>query len=358
MDGAICRSLLVAAAALVLVATWGRDRAVHVDPPEPLATTDGGYNTAMYYEAGMSHLSADKFKDEDLAPLTKAAQRLIYEHQHPANGCAGRKFAVSRSISGLGSMIHIATYHLAVALEEGRIFVWHEQSAAGYTDPTTCGEIANFNCFFLPVSNCTLADARASGADIMPLNGGALITGFPASSVPTEFKVLFEQLGAVPPEQSLKSWCRGQAAAYLMRFNGAMLGRIRDLRLRRRDLLFAAPLGGRHLGHHRQEYYPLPRGMTSIHVRHGDKGSEMRLVPARDYFLAAEKLVAQRYPDRLLRAAFVSTEDPDVIEEAKAVAGGNEQLPGLGGWTWVWYNVTRFNSNGDDQLARVGLPRG
>ena len=49
--------------------------------------------------------------------------------------------------------------------------------------------------------------------------------------------------------------------------------------------------------------------------RHGDKGSEMTLVPFEQYVLAAEKLIAEN-PLGLKRIGFVSTEDPYVIEQA------------------------------------------
>lgn len=52
---------------------------------------------------------------------------------------------------------------------------------------------------------------------------------------------------------------------------------------------------------------PLGRGFISAHVRHGDKGTEMRLVPFQDYFAAAVRLVKAN-PWTLRKALFVSTE--------------------------------------------------
>lgn len=65
----------------------------------------------------------------------------------------------------------------------------------------------------------------------------------------------------------------------------------------------------------------------SAHVRHGDKASEMTLVPFRDYWLAANFSVASRN-------MFVSTEDPGVIEEAKSVAG----------WRMIWVDQQRLDT--------------
>ena len=50
--------------------------------------------------------------------------------------------------------------------------------------------------------------------------------------------------------------------------------------------------------------------------RHGDKAREMKLLSLKEYGQAAEKLTMHN-PLTLKRAAFVSSEDPDVIRQAQ-----------------------------------------
>ena len=74
------------------------------------------------------------------------------------------------------------------------------------------------------------------------------------------------------------------------------------------------------LGFQPREDLPCDRTLTEACDRrrcrrHGDKGSEMTLVPFEQYVLAAEKLIAEN-PLGLKRVGFVSTEDPYVIEQA------------------------------------------
>ena len=98
-------------------------------------------------------------------------------------------------------------------------------------------------------------------------------------------------------------------------------------------------------GAHMAAAFPFKRGMTSIHVRHGDKGGEMTLVADDAYFAAAESLVLH-HPMGLSRAAFISTEDPGTLESA---------VKETRGWALMWYDVPRINSNGIDQLHKLSL---
>lgn len=94
--------------------------------------------------------------------------------------------------------------------------------------------------------------------------------------------------------------------------------------------------------------FPLPRGVVSMHVRHGDKGVEMPLVPAVDYMWAAESRLVALNPLSLVRGAFVSTEDPGVLDDAVAVTrGAFEGLPPgnpLARWGFVWSDIPRHNA--------------
>jgi len=68
--------------------------------------------------------------------------------------------------------------------------------------------------------------------------------------------------------------------------------------------------------------------------------SEMRLVPFNDYVVRAEKFTAEN-PLGAWKRAFLSTEDPNVIEQMKIMAritpfsysGSNSR------WTWYWSDI-------------------
>jgi hypothetical protein len=93
---------------------------------------------------------------------------------------------------------------------------------------------------------------------------------------------------------------------------------------------------------------PLPRGAVSIHIRHGDKKREMSLVPTQRYLDAAEDLVTM-HPFGYRNIGFLSTEDPGAVDELMAHNGT---------FRYLWWDVPRDNSNGPDQLMKLGLRRG
>ena len=95
--------------------------------------------------------------------------------------------------------------------------------------------------------------------------------------------------------------------------------------------------------------FPFERGMTSMHVRHGDKGKEMTLAADEAYFAAAEALVRLN-PMGLVRAAFISTEDPGTI-----AAAAQERR----GWAMMWYDMPRRHSlDQNPGRQELPLPRG
>jgi hypothetical protein len=94
--------------------------------------------------------------------------------------------------------------------------------------------------------------------------------------------------------------------------------------------------------------FPFERGMTSLHVRHGDKGKEMTLAADEAYFAAAEALVLLN-PLGLARAAFISTEDPATISAA---------LQERRGWAMMWYDLPRSSSlTANPGMQELSLPR-
>jgi hypothetical protein len=81
----------------------------------------------------------------------------------------------------------------------------------------------------------------------------------------------------------------------------------------------------------------------------------MRLVPFNDFVVRAEKFAAEN-PLGSWKRAFLSTEDPNVIEQMKSMAritpfsvsGSNMR------WTWYWSDIPRLNTSPETQLREFG----
>jgi len=70
-----------------------------------------------------------------LAPLTAAAAALLWAHQNP-DDCAAAQYLVSHGHvkgNGIGSIMHVTGYHFAVAVEEGRVFLFGPKSGEEWT---------------------------------------------------------------------------------------------------------------------------------------------------------------------------------------------------------------------------------
>lgn len=336
----------------------------------PLSNSEWS-DAMLYLPAGQAHRAWRLLPSNQIAPFTAEAQELLLAQQFPVEGCKNKRFLVGlgHGDNGIGSNLHVSTYHLSTAFELGRIFIWGKEAGITYTDPKTC-LMRNFECFFRAPSLCTLQDARAPGADTVDLGSVSLKFGLGLAFVPTKMKELWRKRdqGLLPQAMELKYWWRAQAVAFLARFNDATTHALRKLRTNSSAILLslgaALPVqhyqspqvgigweasreGDFRAGSRKAEAFPFERGMVSLHVRHGDKGGEMALVPDSAYFAAAELLVKLN-PMSLVRAAFISTEDPGTL-----VAASKEEH----GWAMMWYNVPRINSNGADQLEKLQMPK-
>ena len=107
------------------------------------------------------------------------------------------------------------------------------------------------------------------------------------------------------------------AIAYIVRPNRRTLREIKH----RKDILFSG-----------QSISP---GTISVHVRHGDKGSEMSIVPDRKYVAAAEQMLGSRGYLPLRKTIFLSTEDPATVLHFREMTS----------WQVQYTNVTRSNHN-------------
>lgn len=311
---------------------------------------------AQLEDFSMLHASA-------LAPLTAKAQRFFFEWQHPSI-CKNNKFLVSQgdlSSAGIGSNLFVAAHHLSIAIELGYIFLWRWDVAEIYTDPINCLSTPGIECFVDSPSNCTLRDAFNDGVGFKPstlqvrfANAGQAL-GIPNFHfVPKAFQRMWAEAGLPEGESSSSGskdprayWFKTQAVAYLLKFNKATSDYLHFNRASISNFMAASGKNVPFLHKNSMLSMPLPSGTISAHIRHGDKGSEMRLIPTKAYFDAALHIADMEPLMSPSKNLFVTTEDPFAIEFL------NESLKSLeySHWSIAWYGaLPRKDSNGDDQL--------
>ena len=76
-------------------------------------------------------------------------------------------------------------------------------------------------------------------------------------------------------------------------------------------------------------------GTISVHVRHGDKQVEMRLIPNHEYVAAAEQMYMSKSHSRLYKRIFLSTEDPATVSHFNQLTD----------WHIQYTDVNRSNHN-------------
>ncbi|WIA15626.1 hypothetical protein OEZ85_002253 [Tetradesmus obliquus] len=240
---------------------------------------------------------------------------------------------------------------LAWAMTEGRVLLLDYQSPWTRGSPKTyCqgGALALDECYFEPVSSCSLRDAY--GPEVVAAWGKSLQDGVldAARKRLHGHKILFNavtnknEYSRVPPQahpslnkiiQGVKIggivsemfWFRAVATSYLMRLNSRTLQVVNILR-----------------SHFFQEDVIGP-GTVSIHIRRGDKTriGEMRYVNESTYQSYAQALHAAN-TDVLNQTAFVSTEDPVALK----ILAGN-----MTSWTIQYTSVPRNNHDGKSPFA-------
>ena len=149
---------------LQLVVATGRLPSHHIYQPGKLADSCAPADFhASYWTAD----GAPGAQPGVALPGTAYAQRVLYQHQHPAS-CSGLRFiAYSPCYHGIGSTIHIMGQMLSHALRLNRVLMIEENPEHPYYDSEYCPPgTSGHDCYFEPVSNCTWADvAAAQGLD-------------------------------------------------------------------------------------------------------------------------------------------------------------------------------------------------
>lgn len=232
----------------------------------------------------------------------------------------------------------------------GRAFVDKECQADG---------IRSLDCIFEPLThgprssitpeNSVVGFIKAPPPGFINLKTG----GF--GVVPLVLKAVIKD--ALPSEQTKgasKYWWRTQATAYLMRLSPASLAYIAEKRLNQTaHEAFSRPL--------RQEGvvpipmpFPLPRGTSSLHVRHGDKAVKMSVSPLDAYIEKVENLAALN-PNAYARMAFLSSEDRDVFVRARKIKSlSSSTTTPNERWIWFTSRIGRMNGSSFSQLDAFG----
>ncbi|CAK9882942.1 unnamed protein product [Sphagnum jensenii] len=269
---------------------------------------------------------------------TIAAQRDIWKYQHP-NSCENQKFLVYVMLDwevGIGSMIHVTTAALGVALETGRILVLYPTPNLSWVKGVFCEDYDTLDtCYFEPITSCPVYDifgGKLEKLDDIPeidLSGNVdqshltvlrahpfmVANSWPESilmSVPDQFRKLLLMSGM--PEYQWYHWWRAQAVTYIVRPNRRTLLELDS----RRRLLFPHKV--------------IDPGTISIHVRHGDKWMEDTLVDDEVHLRLAEELL-EKFPDIAKRNIFLSTADPKSVQF----------FAKLTNWNVSWTNLSRVD---------------
>lgn len=298
-----------------------------------------------------------------LALLTLEVQKWIFEKLHPPlHLCNQSKYMIiGTHQAGLGSIMHVATYHMALALEHGYQIVWHPglgPAGTHYAD-IGCGRnqsVHNFLCYFQPPSSCGYEHVTSKNSITASINMTTFDQNMNHGSIPHYWR---NRLRKALPEMSIsqsyiKFWWRAQGAAYLMRLNAETSDELRKMRLDNQL----------HMGYRFYKDssvvdvvpvpFPLPHGTINAHVRHGDKGGEMSLVPYSKYLNAARTIVVENL-FKYSSIFFVTTEDEAVVAEAKKTnpIQPMQTTPFLH-WTVIISNIHRQNGGPMAQLQRFG----
>ncbi|XP_058183280.1 uncharacterized protein LOC131301129 [Rhododendron vialii] len=309
--------------------------------------------------------------DEENYPFTRKVQRDIWIHQHLLN-CddPNVKFLVADWETlprlGIGAQIVAMCGVLAIAINENRVLVTNYFNRADH-DGCRGPSRSSWSCYFFPETSQECRDRALQLMREKEAWEKGTITG---KDNYTQSQIWF---GKAPrawgdpwihlqPTTDIngtligshrgmdKRWWRAQAVRYLMRFQTEytcdLLNAERHAAFGREaaKVVLATP-ANEWLEEVREEpksdmepfvgsnHKPwMPRPLLSIHVRMGDKASEMKVVEFEDYMDLAER-IRKRFPH--LNSIWLSTEMQEVIDRLRSYPH----------WKFYYTNVTRQMGN-------------
>jgi hypothetical protein len=250
----------------------------------PTRLPNGAIRRSSFYRSPSTDFAGFS-NTTDLLWRSADMQQRIFEHQHPPT-CEGRSLAQIQSPwkGGFGSQMHFVAGHLSEAIDRNEILVYPRIFASHGTDSRQCGARYSMNCYFEPLSNCTPGpDSRVR---ISRNDNYAQMDRFP------RFVAHVLNGSVVDPQAFLRYWW-DHALAYCTRLN-----------LKTRALIDEQMEA---IGDH----WNTGGFDVAIHIRHGDKASEMELVDDINYLRVVELL--RKLEGRNL-TVYLATDDPASFE--------------------------------------------
>lgn len=226
--------------------------------------------------SNMTHVD----RDQVLAG-TYYIQHKIWENQHPPDCSKARFLFVSVTTWGLGSQLHRLGSFLGAALDHQLVLAYYPVKTQ-WIDPSFCS-IDTYDCYFEPLTHCSFDQTFYTQLDkahvcvlhdLNDLNHGRPSCQYYVLQDPIKYGHYFHHVPFLVQTlfkgqhyeraQSVLYW-RTQALTYLVRYN-------------KRTLEWTEAYYKTNCVHCSSSIYDF-----AIHIRHGDKGKEMTLLPAEDY---------------------------------------------------------------------------
>lgn len=244
-----------------------------------------------------SRLFPSHYDKNNILLYTYDIQHYIYNHQHPVT-CEDKKYLLIKGYySGHGSQIHIIASYLAVAFDSNRIAVYDPSYISLWTNGKYCENIStNWNCFFEPITNCTLSLSDINKAvKYLYINQTEKVVYLNETS---EYLYIIPQFISekllntiIHSSLHLKFWII-QATTYIVRLNvrtyNFIINNYSDLE----DIR--------------------SKSCMNVWIRHGDKYYEMELITSENYSTAIDFHHSFINPNTIV---YLSTDDPTAITE-------------------------------------------
>lgn len=193
-----------------------------------------------------------------MLPHSARVQQMIWEHQNPTD-CSTAKFLLYRhprlgeGSHGVGSLLHLETTALLLALNSGRVLT--EIPGTFMTDHPYCGNRSTLDsCYFEPLTHCVITPEQIASArilngtsrspDQLTFQNGKGLEELPqfvladklfpqkspiSQTIPKPFQEMLKDAGL--PSKNAYYWWRAQAIAYIVRPNKQAL---QELAVRKR----------------------------------------------------------------------------------------------------------------------------
>ncbi|KAJ7553590.1 hypothetical protein O6H91_06G104500 [Diphasiastrum complanatum] len=329
----------------------------------------------------LSTMDQVKGGDEDNLPRTRRVQRDLWLHQHPVN-CSDPKlrFLIAdwerEPGYGIGAQIAAMIGILAIAMNENRILVTGYLNRADHED-CSGHKRSHWSCYFFPeTSNECRARALGLASRNDSWQNGIITSKEQYNSkdiwlgkIPQHWGKPWEQMQPTTEVDGKlllhhraadRRWWRAQAVRYLMRYPSEYLcvllnharhkafgAKAAEMVLQSRQAKQVTP--ARNLSAIEMyvwvDHEPwTPNPLISIHIRQGDKASEMKVVRLEKYMELVQRL-RERFPNA--KDIWLSTEMQDIIE-------GSGQIPG---WNFYYTNITRQYGNTSMAMYEASLGR-